>query len=112
LLPDRTAWHEDVRSYRITRDGQSLGTVQFDLLQRPDKVPGAYFNRLGPKSFVVMCNFPPKPKEAGKQHLIPFEDVETIFHECGHCFHAVMSNVGLEALEGTEVFWDFVEVPS
>ena len=41
-----------------------------------------------------------------------FDEINTLFHEFGHCFHAVMSKTELEGLAATDVFWDFVEVPS
>lgn len=65
---------------------------------------------IGPRTFLVMCNFPPVPERG--RHLISIDDVNTLLHECGHCFHAVMSKTTLEALASPDVFWDFVEVPS
>ena len=41
-----------------------------------------------------------------------FDEINTLFHEFGHCFHAVMSKTELEDLAATDVFTDFVEVPS
>lgn len=106
-------WHPSVKVARITgHEGKDFGTVYIDLVQRDDKRPGAWFNRLGPKTYTVVTNYPPEPKDKTARHLLSFDDVNTTFHEFGHCFHAVMSDAGLEALEGADVFWDFVEVPS
>lgn len=56
-------WHSDVRPFSITRNEKQLGTLYMDLVQREGKRPGAWFNRLGPKTFIICCNFSPKPDQ-------------------------------------------------
>ncbi|CAL5996050.1 Peptidyl-dipeptidase [Hexamita inflata] len=107
---DVPVWHESVMSFTITQKSDLLGTLYLDLIQRDNKRPGAWFNRLGPMTYFVACNFSPKPKEGA--HELEFDEVNTLFHEFGHCFHAIMSKTRIEALAACEVPWDFVEVPS
>jgi peptidyl-dipeptidase Dcp len=47
-----------------------------------------------------------------KPSLLSFDEVETLFHEFGHCLHGIMSNCTYESISGTDVPRDFVELPS
>ena len=44
--------------------------------------------------------------------LLTFEEVTTLFHEFGHALHGILANTNYSGLSGTNVFWDFVELPS
>ncbi|MFZ3272947.1 MAG: M3 family metallopeptidase, partial [Lutibacter sp.] len=58
----------------------------------------------------IVCNFT-KPTET-KPSLLTFNEVTTLFHEFGHALHGMLANTTYPSLSGTNVYWDFVELPS
>ena len=58
----------------------------------------------------VVMNFT-KPTEE-KPALLTLGEVETFLHEFGHSLHGMFANTRFESLSGTNVWWDFVELPS
>lgn len=58
----------------------------------------------------IVCNFT-KPT-ASKPSLLTFNEVTTLFHEFGHALHGMLANTTYPGLSGTNVYWDFVELPS
>ena len=58
----------------------------------------------------IVCNFP-RPT-SNLPSLLTFQDVRTLFHEFGHALHGISANTNYSALSGTNVYWDFVELPS
>ena len=58
----------------------------------------------------IVCNFT-KPTEK-EPSLLTFQEVTTLFHEFGHAIHGILANTNYSSLSGTNVFWDFVELPS
>ena len=58
----------------------------------------------------IVCNFTP-PLD-NKPYLLTFSEVTTLFHEFGHSLHGMLSRLTYPSLNGTNVFWDFVELPS
>ena len=58
----------------------------------------------------IVCNFT-KPT-VDKPSLLTFNEVTTLFHEFGHALHGMMARGTYPSLTGTNVYWDFVELPS
>ena len=58
----------------------------------------------------IVCNFTPSTESAPS--LLKFDEVKTLFHEFGHALHGMLANTTYESLSGTNVYWDFVELPS
>ena len=52
-----------------------------------------------------------KPTES-KPSLLTYDEVETFLHEFGHALHGMFANSTYQSLSGTNVYWDFVELPS
>ena len=52
-----------------------------------------------------------KPTE-DKPALLRLGEVTTFLHEFGHSLHGIFANSRFESQSGTNVWWDFVELPS
>ena len=114
--PEVPVYHEEVRVYRVTRGGRTMGILYLDMHPRPSKRSGAWmtefrgqYGEVRPQIQVV-CNFS-KPT-AETPALLRFSEVETFMHEMGHAMHGMLSEVEYESLSGTNVKRDFVEMPS
>jgi oligopeptidase A len=126
-------WHPDVRFFRIERDGQLVGRFYLDLYARETKRGGAWMDeaitrrridgrRPASADFSVQtpvaylnCNFPAPVQEGDRLKPATFshDDVITLFHECGHGLHHMLSQVDdlpVSGIHGVE--WDAVELPS
>ncbi len=116
-----TTWHEDVTAYDI-RDasGEHIASFYVDLYPREQKRGGAWMNsfisgtlrgdRLKPHLGLICTNV--TPPVGGKTALLTHNEVTTLFHEFGHLLHHCLSRVDVRSLAGTNVAWDFVELPS
>ncbi len=115
-------YHPDVKAYEVfDKDGGFLAVFYADFHPRKGKQGGAwmteyqgqYIDRKGenvrPHVSVVM-NLT-KPTEE-KPALLTLGEVETFLHEFGHSLHGMFANTRFESLSGTNVWWDFVELPS
>ncbi len=118
---DAKLYEPSVNYYEIFSDGRMIGAFYADWFPRESKRGGAWMEPVrtgGPQadgSFAphlgVICGnmTPPMP---GKPALLTHREVETIFHEFGHLLHHCLSEVKVRSLSGTNVPWDFVELPS
>ena len=119
--PDAKLYEPSVNYYEIFSDGKMIGAFYADWFPRESKRGGAWMEPVrtgGPQpdgSFAphlgVICGnmTPPMP---GKPALLTHREVETIFHEFGHLLHHCLSEVPIRSFSGTNVPWDFVELPS
>ena len=114
-------WHADARILEV-RDGPALaGYMLLDLFARDGKRQGAWMGgcidrkrRAGtvelPVAYLV-CNF--AAPVGGKPSLLRHGEVRTLFHECGHALHHVLTRVDYRQAAGiSNVPWDGVELPS
>lgn len=119
---DIPVYHPDVKAYEVfDEDGSYLAVFYADFYPRDGKQGGAwmtefkgqYITRKGENSrphVSVVMNFT-KPTET-KPALLTLSEVETFLHEFGHSLHGMLANTRFESLSGTNVWWDFVEMPS
>ena len=116
-----STYHEDVKAYDVTdKDGRFLAVLYTDFHPRAGKRSGAWMTSYKeqwkdadgdsrPHISVVM-NFT-KPT-ADKPALLTFSEVNTFLHEFGHALHGMFADSTYQSLSGTNVYWDFVELPS
>lgn len=118
---DLPVYHEDVRTYEVKEaDGTHIGILYTDWYPRASKRGGAwmgeYRSQSKPEGLVVTpvitnCGNFSKPT-VDKPALLSLDEVLTLFHEFGHGLHGLLSECTYEALSGTNVATDFVELPS
>ncbi len=118
---DAAAWDSEVKSYAIReRDGTMVAAFYVDLFPRENKRGGAWMNSLISAAYREEAPLPQlglfcanvNPPVGGKPALLTHREVETLFHEFGHLLHHCFSKVSVRSLAGTNVAWDFVELPS
>lgn len=114
-------YHEEVVTYEVKDENENHQAVFYaDFFPRKGKKDGAWMTsfreqrvfqgeNLRPHISIV-CNFA-KPN-GDKPSLLNLVEVLTLFHEFGHALHGMLSNTTYTSLSGTNVFWDFVELPS
>ena len=118
---DIQTWHKDVKCYEVCENnGDYVGFLYIDLYPRETKRSGAWMNpilenglfkgKIRRPQVVFVCNLSPSTED--KPSLLTYSEVETIFHEFGHCLHGLLSDGKYQTTSGTNVFWDFVELPS
>lgn len=122
-VTDFDSWHPDVRCYQLKDEtGQARGHIYMDLFARAQKRGGAWMdscqsrrhtsdgNTQLPIAFLT-CNFA-KPTQ-NKVATFSHDEVLTLFHECGHCLHHLLTQVDYISASGINgVEWDAVELPS
>ncbi|ORZ00865.1 hypothetical protein BCR43DRAFT_561239 [Syncephalastrum racemosum] len=119
-----TRWHEDVKIFEVSEQGQVKAYFYGDFYSRPsEKRSGAWMDTVTtryrhpdgqvtlPVAYLI-CN-QPEPQGDGQPSLMKFRDVETLFHEFGHCLQHMMTRVEYPDASGINgIEWDFVEVAS
>jgi peptidyl-dipeptidase Dcp len=114
-------YHSDVKTYKVTdKSGEYTAILYADFFPRKGKRNGAWMTSFkgqwkqdGKNSrphISIVCNFT-KPTKT-KPSLLTFNEVTTLFHEFGHALHGMLANTTYQSLSGTNVYWDFVELPS
>ena len=120
---DIPVYHKDVEAYEVfDKDGSFLAVLYTDFYPREGKRSGAWMtsykeqwideatgeNSRPHVSLVMNFTKPTQDKPA----LLTFNEVETFLHEFGHSLHGMFANTTYASLSGTNVYWDFVELPS
>jgi peptidyl-dipeptidase Dcp len=115
-------YHPDVRVFEVhdKKNNSFIGLFYTDFFPRKTKKGGAWMTALREQGYfggelrrphiAIVCNFT-KPTES-KPSLLSHDEVRTLFHEFGHALHGLLSECTYRSLAGTNVFWDFVELPS
>jgi peptidyl-dipeptidase Dcp len=118
---DVPVYHPDVKAYEVTDDnGKFLALLYLDFFPRAGKSGGAWMTVFREQSKTggreqrpivsLVCNFT-EPTDS-KPSLLTFGELETFLHEFGHGLHGMLSDVTYKSLAGTNVYHDFVELPS
>ncbi|MGV0948600.1 M3 family metallopeptidase [Empedobacter falsenii] len=114
-------YNDEVTTYEVLdKNGAFLSLLYADFFPRAGKRPGAWMTSYREASNVngntkrphvsIVCNFTKPTKDTPS--LLTFQEVTTLFHEFGHALHGMLPNTTYESLSGTNVYWDFVELPS
>lgn len=118
-------WHKDVKIFEVTnaKDKKLVGYFSMDMFPRVGKFGhAAMFDVITsrqtawnsdeylPAYSSMVCNFPAPHKKTPS--LLSLGEVETLFHEFGHCLHMTLGTARFESQAGANVAWDFVETPS
>ena len=118
---DIPVYHTDVKAYEVyDKDNSFLAVLYTDFHPRASKRSGAWMTNYKEQwidekgnsrpHVSVTMNFT-KPS-ADKPALLTFGEVNTFLHEFGHALHGMFANTTYQSMSGTNVYWDFVELPS
>ncbi len=118
---DIDTYNKDVKTYIVTQKNEEFVAVFYaDFFPREGKRNGAWMTSYKDQWKIqddnsrphisIVCNFT-KPTET-KPSLLTFNEVTTLFHEFGHALHGMLANTTYPSISGTNVYWDFVELPS
>lgn len=114
-------YHPEVKVYDVKdSDGDFIGVLYTDFFPRESKRAGAWMTNFkeqymndGKNSrplVSIVMNFS-KPT-GDKPSLLTYYEVETFLHEFGHALHGLLANSKYSSISGTNVYRDFVELPS
>ena len=118
---DVETYHSDVVVYKVSDlKGEFAALFYADFFPRPGKRAGAWMTSFKPQYRVdgveerphvsIVCNFTKPTKN--QPSLLTFSELTTLFHEFGHALHGMLAKTNYPSLSGTNVPWDFVELPS
>lgn len=115
-------YHPDVKTFEVfnEKDNAYIGLFYMDFFPRETKKGGAWMTNYREQGLwgsevkrphvSIVCNFT-KPTTT-KPSLLSYDEVRTLFHEFGHALHGLLSQCKYRSISGTNVYWDFVELPS
>lgn len=115
-------YHPDVEVYDVMdKDDSPLALLYADFHPRTSKKSGAWMTsykeqwkeKNGKNSrpqVAIVMNLSKATDE--QPALLTLGEVETFLHEFGHALHGIFANTTYRSLSGTNVYWDFVELPS
>lgn len=114
-------YHPDVQTFEVFNEsGDFIAVFYMDFFPREGKRPGAWMTDYRSQlveagvnkrpHISIVCNFT-KPTDT-KPSLLTFDEVTTFLHEFGHALHGMLSQCRYGSTSGTNVYWDFVELPS
>ena len=120
-LSNIEVYHPDVKVYEVKdKQGKHLSLFYADFHPRKGKSSGAWMTSFRDAVTLdgkevrplisIVCNFT-KPTSA-KPSLLTLDEVLTLFHEFGHALHGMLTKNNYPSVTGTNVYWDFVELPS
>lgn len=114
--PSLPVYHGDVVAFEVFKENKFHALLYADFHPRAGKRDGAWMTSYRPQKkgqrphISIVCNFSPPTDD--QPALLTFNEVTTLFHEFGHALHGMLANTTYSALSGTNVMWDFVELPS
>lgn len=114
-------YNKDVKIYEVfDENGKFLSLFYADFYPRENKQSGAWMNDFFAQKIkngqdvrphiIIVCNFTPSTDK--KPSLLTFDEVKTFLHEFGHALHGMLTRCTYSSLSGTNVYRDFVELPS
>lgn len=118
---DIPTYHPDVKAYEVhDKDGSMLAVLYCDYFPRAGKNSGAWmntfreasvYNGIEERPIVVLVNNFTKPT-ASTPSILSFDEFTTMLHEFGHGLHGIFGKGSYASQTGTNVYRDFVELPS
>lgn len=114
-------YHPEVMAYEVKdNNGEFLSVLYLDFFPRESKRSGAWMTEFRGAKIIegeeirplvsLVMNFT-KPTETTPS-LLTFDEFNTFLHEFGHALHGMLAKGEYESLNGTNVYRDFVELPS
>lgn len=109
-------YHSEVKVFEVYKNDNFYALLYTDFFPRSGKRSGAWMTSYRSQKkdqrphISIVCNF--SRPTVTQPSLLTFQEVTTLFHEFGHALHGILANTNYNGLSGTNVYWDFVELPS